>query len=79
MKKKILLVSTLVIVAISAMFIACSNKNEPSNNSNSSGCTCNLDGEKIYASAHEMQEMGMNSCAEFAAALRANGGSASCY
>ncbi|MBQ6985019.1 MAG: hypothetical protein IJQ20_08875 [Paludibacteraceae bacterium] len=70
MKKKIFVVGALAIIAMSAMFMACSGKNEPT------GCTCVLDnGDRIYASPYEMQQMGMTSCAQFAAAL----GGARCW
>lgn len=65
MKKKIFLVSAFVAMAMSAMFVACSSKNEPS------GCTCDLDGERIYVTPYEMKEMGMTSCAQFGASIGA--------
>lgn len=64
MKKQIFLVSALVAIAMSSMFVACADKNQPSNDSDSDsidGCSCTLvyDGEKeTYSfSLSEMKEI----------------------
>lgn len=71
MKKKILLVSTLVIVAMSAMFIACSKNDQ---NTASDGCDCTInDGHgpaREHFSKGDMAQMGATSCAELTGVLR---------
>jgi len=67
MKKRIMLVSTLVVMAMSAMFVACKDKNSPSSSSEKEtekeeikGCKCTvtIDGESDSAkiSIDDMEE-----------------------
>lgn len=65
MKKKIFLVSTLLVVAMSAMFVSC-KKDEPSN-----GCNCRYeyDGEFLgseFISLSDMSYIGVKSCGALA-------------
>ena len=69
MKKKIFLVSAFVAMAMSAMFVACSSKNEPSN-----GCTCTFtEGGKSYTESWDrgmMANYGATTCSELSGAIR---------
>lgn len=69
MKKKIFLVSALVAMAMSTMFVAC-NSNSPTN-----GCTCTLsfqgETETESISLAEMKEYGYKTCSDVAADLKA--------
>lgn len=75
MKKKFFLVGALVVMSMSAMFIACSGKNEPVN-----GCNCTIresDGSQSreYFSKMDMAEVGATTCSELASAIRGMYGS----
>ena len=75
MKKKFFLVGTLVVMAMSAMFVACSNKNEVTNDA-ANGCTCTIRDSSGYQdtdkfSAMDMKEMGATTCGELATAVKA--------
>ena len=77
MKKKIFLVSALVVMAMSAMFVACSSKNEPKDEFK--GCTCEYydpsDGSSFnnFFSASEMKsQYGATSCSALASAIQAD-------
>lgn len=78
MKKKIFLVSALAIIAMSAMFVACSDKNGASN-----GCDCLI--KDSYGSGREhfdkgdMAQIGASTCGELAAAIRGMYGSQGQY
>jgi hypothetical protein len=78
MKKKFLLVSVLVAMSMSAMFVACSGKNEPSSSS-INGCTCMIrdsDGSSNeYFSKADMADVGATTCGELASAIRGMYGS----
>ena len=69
MKKKFFLVGALVAIAMSAMFVACSDKNGASD-----GCDCTI--RDSYGSSVEhftkgdMAQMGATSCAELTGVLR---------
>jgi len=68
MKKKMVLVSTLVVIAMSAMFVACSS-NTPQN-----GCKCTMSykGEKETGkiTIAEMKEEGWTTCSQVASAIK---------
>ena len=74
MKKKFFLVGALVAIAMSAMFVACSDKNGASN-----GCDCTIRdsyGSSVeHFSKGEMAEVGATTCGELAAAVRGMYGS----
>lgn len=72
MKKKIFLVGTLVVMSMSAMFVAC-NSNEPSSGSGGAiqGCTCTFQvpgwsssTTQTY-SASQLNNVGVSSCSEW--------------
>ena len=69
MKKKILLIGALVFMAMSAMFVACSGKNEVKD-----GCDCTIresDAAEIeHWSKSDMELQGVATCGELAAVLR---------
>lgn len=73
MKKRIMLVSTLVVMAMSAMFVACQDKNSPSSSSEKEtekeeikGCKCTvtIDGESASEkiSIDDMEELDVSTC-----------------
>lgn len=68
MKKTMLFVSAVVVMAMSAMFVACSNNNAPVN-----GCTCTLSyqgqTETQSITLAEMQENGWKTCGDIVAAF----------
>ena len=75
MKKKFFLIGALVAMSMSAMFVACNGKNEPTN-----GCTCTIresDGSQSreYFSKMDMAEVGATTCGELASAVRGMYGS----
>lgn len=81
MKKTMIFVSAVVVMAMGAMFVACSNNNAPVN-----GCTCThsyqgeTDTESITLA--EMQEYGWKTCgdivASFNQAMAGSGASMTC-
>jgi hypothetical protein len=69
MKKKIFLVSTLVLMAMSAMFVACDKDDK---NGAKDGCDCTwASGQTDHISAAEMSGMNATTCGELAGYLRA--------
>jgi len=70
MKKKFFLIGALVVMSMSAMFVAC-NGNSPSN-----GCSCTAsyqgETETQSISLAEMKERGWSTCADVTNYLRAN-------
>ena len=78
MKKKIFLVSTLVLMSMSAMFVACDKKDDKKENE-LKGCTCEYyipemcASETVSFSLAEMKsQYGANSCAELTQAIVAD-------
>lgn len=70
MKKKIFLVSTLVLMSMSAMFVACDKKDDK--NGAKDGCDCTwASGQTDHISAAEMSGMNATTCGELAGYLRA--------
>ena len=69
MKKKFLLVGALVAIAMSAMFVACSNKNEVKD-----GCDCTIRESDAAGTEHwsksDMELQGVTTCGELAVVLR---------
>ena len=61
MKKQILMVSALVMVALSSMLVACDKKEK---DAASNGCTCTYNGDPEKFSASEMKEEGASTCSE---------------
>ena len=59
MKKKIFLVSALIAMAVSAMFVGCKDKNEAEDSSDINGCKCTFyySGEKIDTEKFDLDEM----------------------
>ena len=69
MKKKIFLVSTLVLMAMSAMFVACEKKDDLKDGCD---CTFTIEGETWteHLTAAEMMNYGATNCSALASALR---------
>lgn len=70
MKKKFFLIGALVAMSMSAMFVACSSKNDPTN-----GCNCTIresDGSQSseYFSKMDMAEVGATTCAALASSIQ---------
>ena len=77
MKKQILMVSALVIVALSSMLVACDKKDDKNGASDSGsdkieGCTCTYNGvEPVYLSLSEMkEEYGVSTCSALQREMR---------
>ena len=77
MKKKIFLVSALVVMAMSAMFVACNSKDK--NEPELKGCTCEYyivslgESDTAYFSITEMKsQFGASTCAELTQAIIAD-------
>lgn len=77
MKKKIFLVSALVVMAMSAMFVACDSKDK--NEPELKGCTCEYyivslgESDTAYFSITEMKsQFGASTCAELTQAIIAD-------
>ena len=74
MKKRIFLVSTLVVMAMSAMFVACSKNDKNDATASSNGCNCTInDGsgnETDFYSKGDMAQMGATTCDELTGVLR---------
>jgi ABC-type glycerol-3-phosphate transport system substrate-binding protein len=60
MKKSILLVGCLILLAVGVVSVSCSKDDDWK------GCRCTLDGETITITAEEAKAEGYNSCAEIA-------------
>ncbi len=80
MKKKFFLVGALVAMSVSAMFVACSQKNEPATTT-ITGCDCTIydqDGD-VYTQyidySHMKSYYGANTCSELTQAMKNLAGS----
>lgn len=80
MKKKIFLVCALVAMSMSAMFVACSKKNEPAAPTTTpttvTGCNCTIidaygDMDKLYVDYSDMKNIyGVSTCSELTQAMK---------